>query len=274
MTNALSQQKWLIDLDGVVWLADEPIPGAREAIAALRIAGCRVAFFTNNSFSTRKEMLAKFERHGIATSDDDLLSSSQAAAAQLAPGSRATVLGGAGIDEALVQRGVTVCDLDEITDSDRVDAVVIGLDRRLTFDRLTKACRAITRGAAFIATNDDATYPTADGVWPGGGALIAAVAYATRVAPRVAGKPHAPAADLVRSVLGSVDLVVGDRPETDGDLARRLGARFAIVRSGVTPKGAAVEPLPDEDANDLADLVARLLGVTRQQMLDEQGLHS
>lgn len=273
MTTTADSECWLIDLDGVIWLGDDPIPGASEAIRALHDSGRRVAFFTNNSFSTRHEMHEKFARHKIELDDEELLSSSQAAAALVEPGSRAAVLGGAGIIEALELRGVKVLDLDTLDDGDEVDAVFVGLDRQLTFGRLTQACRAITRGASFIATNDDATYPTVDGVLPGGGALVSAVAYATRVKPTVAGKPYPPAVELAHRVLGEVAVLIGDRPETDGAMARGLGARFGMVRSGVTSPGDVVTPTPDLDGADLATVVAQVLGLTRDQLVASSGLH-
>jgi len=130
--------------------------------------------------------------------------------------------------------------------------------------RLTAATRAITAGARLIGTNDDATYPTPDGPLPGGGALLAAVTYTTGTKAVVAGKPYQPAADLILAALGPIAVVVGDRPETDGALAQRLGARFALVRSGVTPPGVEVtDPHPDLDAKDLAELADTVLGAAR-----------
>ncbi len=218
-------------------------------------------------------MMAKFERHGISIEDQDLLSSAQAAAALVKRGTTATVLGGQGINEALELAGVEVVDLDLLGDQG-VGAVFVGLDRHLTFDRLSSACRAISAGAAFIATNDDATYPTPEGVLPGGGAFVAAVTYATRQQAVVAGKPYPPAVALAKSVLGTVAVVVGDRPETDGALAQGLGARYAMVRSGVTPAGETVVPTPDYDAADLAEIVGTYLGLTRDQILAAIDLHS
>ena len=248
---------WLLDLDGVVWLGNDPIAGSAEAIGRLRDAGHRVAFFTNNSFSSRADLLRKFAEHGIAATAEDVLSSADAAAGLLEPGERAFVLGGQGIVEALGARGV------EVVPDPRpgeVDVVVVGLDRDLHFDRLTIATRAVSAGARLLGTNDDATYPTPDGPLPGGGALLAAVAYATGVEPLVAGKPNQPAVDLVARRLGNVAVMVGDRPSTDGVFGVRLGARYALVRSGVTPAGAAVPDLtPDLDAPDLASLVEGVL---------------
>lgn len=266
MTNSseVAREVWVIDLDGVVWLADDPIPGSAAAIHDLRQSGRRVAFFTNNSFARREEILAKFARHGIECDPDDLMSSSQAAASLLKAGERAMVLGGPGIVEALqhVEVDVVPTELDHLDPPP--DAVLVGLDLALSMPRLTAVTRAIAAGARLIATNDDATYPTPTGPLPGGGSMLAAVKYATRANAVVAGKPYQPAADLIHAQLGDVAVVVGDRPETDGALAARLGAKYALVRSGVTPPGATVEGITvDFDAADLASLAASLTGRAR-----------
>ncbi|HVB04747.1 MAG TPA: HAD-IIA family hydrolase [Acidimicrobiales bacterium] len=258
-------ETWVVDLDGVVWLANEPIHGAAEAIRQLRESGRRVAFFTNNSFALRNDMLKKFAAHGIECASEDLMSSSQAAAGLMKAGERAMVLGGPGIVEALEAAGVEVVPTELDPAVPRPDAVVVGLDLTLSMPRLTAATRAIAAGARLIGTNDDATYPTPDGALPGGGSMLAAVQYATRAQAVVAGKPYPPAAELIREKLGPVAVMVGDRPETDGALAVRLGARYALVRSGVTPPGVAVDdPKPDLDAADLAALVAGVLDGARE----------
>jgi HAD superfamily hydrolase (TIGR01450 family) len=247
----------MCDLDGVLWLGPRPIPGAADAIARLRAAGVRVTFFTNNSFATRIELHKKFSEFGIEVDDADLFSSAQAAVQLIDPSERALVLGGAGIVEALGHRNIDIVDG---SDHKATDVVVVGLDYALTFERLTLAVRACFAGARLIGTNDDATYPTPDGPLPGGGSMLAAVAYASGVMPMVAGKPNEPAVALVRQRLGHVDLMVGDRPETDGSFAVALGSPFALVRSGVTPPGTAPKPPAAQyDAEDLAALVDRLL---------------
>ena len=106
-----------------------------------------------------------------------------------------------------------------------------------------------------MGTNDDATYPTPDGEIPGGGSMVAAVAYATGVTAEIAGKPHPAAARLLHDRVGAVDWFVGDRPETDGAMARAIGCRFGLVLSGVTTDPAGVRPDPDAVAADLAALV-------------------
>ena len=116
--------------------------------------------------------------------------------------------------------------------------------------------QAVLGGARFIATNTDATYPTERGLFPGAGAIVSAVATATGIEPLVAGKPEEPGAALVRDRFGSEGIMVGDRPETDGDFARTLGYRFGLVFSGVTqPEDLPISPTPDVMADNLEALV-------------------
>ena len=246
----------LCDLDGVVWLAQQPIPGSVEAIALLRSQGHRVLFVTNNSSARVDDQEAALARIGIPAVGE-VLTSAQAAAQLLEPGQRALVCGGDGVVQALQARGVTVC-----TDGD-VDAVVVGWHRTFDYDGLTRAARAVRRGAMLIGTNDDATYPTPDGPIPGGGSILAAVRTASGATPVVAGKPYEPMAMLVRAVVGQEAsreaVMVGDRPSTDGLFARTLGCRYAHVFSGVTPRHAIIDPVPDVAVADLAAVAAAVI---------------
>jgi 4-nitrophenyl phosphatase len=244
---------WILDLDGVLWLSDDPIPGSADAVARMRARGERVLFVSNNSSAPVGDYLAKLERVGVPTESADLVTSGQAAATLLEPGQTALVCAGPGVEEALEARGVRT------VRSGRADAVVVGWHRDFDYDGLTRAARAVMDGARLIGTNDDATYPTPQGAIPGGGAILAAVSTAAGVVATVAGKPHDPIVELVRARLGSEldhSTVVGDRPSTDGRLAVALGVRFALVLSGVTKeRDLPVEPEPDEVVADLASLV-------------------
>jgi glycerol 3-phosphatase-2 len=245
---------WLLDLDGVVWLGEEPIPGSADAVARLRSSGERVVFITNNSNDTVTQYLAKLERCRVPAMSDDLITSAQAAARLVAPGETALVCAGPGVDEALSARGVRT-----VRDGD-ADAVVVGWHRDFDFARLHAAFVAVRDGARLIGTNDDATYPTPTGPLPGGGSILAAVSYAAGVAPTVAGKPFPPIVELLHERVADATVMVGDRPSTDGLLARRLGVPFALVLSGVTAEdGPALEPRPDRVAPDLAALVDQAL---------------
>lgn len=241
---------WAFDLDGVVWLAGEAIPGVAETIAGLRRDGASVCFATNFSYSPVAEAEQKLARIGI--DGRGLVITSAMAAAQLVePNETALLCGGPGIEEALLARGVTVVREGE------ADVVVVGYDPLFDYAKLTRATAAIRAGARFVATNEDPTFPTPQGLLPGGGSLVAAVAYASGVQPVVAGKPHQPFADLVTARFGPDGIMVGDQPLTDGRLAVRLGYRFGLVLTGVTKQvDLPVEPTPDLIAADLPALVA------------------
>ncbi len=248
----------LLDLDGVVWLSHQPIPGSPEGIARLRAAGVRVLFVTNNSGATVAEQEAALAAIGIPAAGD-VLTSALAGALLVEPGERVLVCGGPGVTEAIERRGaVPVLD-------GPCEAVVVGFHRSFTYERLRLAATAVQAGARLIGTNDDATYPTPDGPIPGGGAILAAVEVGSGTRATVAGKPFAPMARLVREVVGddaaAAAVMVGDRPSTDGRFARQLGCRYAHVWSGVTPRGTVVDPIPDLVGDDLGHVVDQLLGM-------------
>jgi HAD superfamily hydrolase (TIGR01450 family) len=273
----------LVDLDGVIWRGDDAIPGAAGGVAELRRAGARVAFFTNNSFTPVEGQLAKLARTGIPAQPGDVLTSSQAAAGLVQPGEAVLAVGGPGLLEALAGRGAAPVEIGRLAGDGRraggetdlgplllelasgplpeVTSVLVGIDPGFDYRRLAIATRAVRGGARLIATNADATFPTPLGLVPGAGAGLAAIAVASGVSPVVAGKPHEAAAKLAKERLGDVSIVIGDRPDTDGAFAERLGARFALVLTGVTPPGhGPVDPAPALEAPDLALLAGRLLG--------------
>jgi NagD protein len=243
---------WVIDLDGVIWLTGEPLPGVAEAIADLRQAGVRPLFATNNSAPTRAQLHERMANCDIKVDDADLLSSADVAAAMLEPGSTALVVADDGVREALEARGV------ELVDQGPADAVVVGWTRDFTFDVVAEAARTVRAGARLIGTNEDPSHPTPHGLLPGSGAILAAVATAAEQQPEVAGKPHRPTADAIAAMVPAGDLrvMVGDRPATDGVLASQLDIPFALVLSGVTEAGAIP---PDAGAAVVADDLASLV---------------
>ncbi len=243
---------WALDLDGVLWLGDRPLPGSAEAVARLRAAGEDVVFCTNNSRQPVAVVEEKLAAMGVPA-QGDVLTSAMAAMALVAPGERVLVCAGAGVVEAVEAHGAVV------VREGPADAVLVGFHRDFDFERLRAAATAVWAGARLLATNDDATYPTPDGPIPGGGAILAAVERATGVAAVVAGKPNPSMAALVVERLGPDGVMVGDRPDTDGRFAVSLGYRFALVLSGVTAVDDDVDPVPDLVAPDLATAVDQLL---------------
>ncbi len=249
-----------LDLDGVLWRGAQPVPGSAEAVKALRDAGWRVAFLTNNANPTVARNVERLGAMGVEARPDEIVTSSQAAAALLAQGlehgSRVLVCGGPGLEEAVRDRGFV-----PVT-GHPADAVVVGWDRGFDFERLHRASMAVREGARFVATNVDPTFPGEGMLLPGNGALVAAVATAAGAEPEVAGKPEAPYVDLVRERCGERGLMVGDRPSTDGALADALGWPFALVLSGVagsTGGEAVPDPPPPYVQADLAALARVLL---------------
>lgn len=228
----------LCDLDGVVWLAHRPIPGSVEAVAALLAGGVEVLFVTNNSVATVASHEAALARIGI-DAGGAVVSSAQAAAQLVHAGERVMVGGGAGIVEAVTDRGAVAID---DTAPVAVDAVIVGMHRAFDYQRLSALAGAVRSGARFIATNHDPTYPTPDGPLPGGGSIVAAVATAAGAEPTFAGKPHRPMAELVAARMGASfepaeTVMVGDRKSTDGAFAATIGCRFVLVGSGVSADG-------------------------------------
>ncbi len=244
----------MLDLDGVLWRGKEPIPGSAEAVAALRDAGHRVAFLTNNSFSSVTELAEKLGAMGVPAEPEDICNSAQAAAGLLDSGTSAYVVGGPGISEALEARGVTVVD-----GGSPADAVVVGFDPAFDYDKLRSAFEAIKGGARLIGTNSDATYPTAGGEVPGGGSIVASVEYAAGRKAEIAGKPNQPSARLLEDRLGTIAWLIGDRADTDGAMACAIGANFGLVLSGVTESADGIDPVPTAVAVDLSTIVAELI---------------
>jgi HAD superfamily hydrolase (TIGR01450 family) len=258
------------DLDGVVWRGEIPIEGSAAGVARLRAAGLRVVFLTNNSSGRVADNIARLAAAGVETDPDDVVTSAQAAVALLArdqpaggTGARTSVLAcaaGPGVVEALHAGGF------ETVDSAPADAVVVGWNREFDFDRLRRAADAVRAGARFIATNLDPTYPAANGLLPGAGALVAAVATAGGRRPEVAGKPEPAMAALVRARFGDPVVMIGDRPSTDGAFAAALGVPFALVLSGIVGR-AGEEPIPEPApafvADDLGALAPRLVAAFR-----------
>jgi HAD superfamily hydrolase (TIGR01450 family) len=264
-----SASLWIVDLDGVVWLGGEPIGPVGGAVAALRGRGIHVVFATNNSAPTTGELLGRLRRIGIESTPDELATSAAAVASLLEAGQRVTVLAEAGVHESLAARGVEVVEpgsADDAGDAGRSEAAVVGWSRSFDFGSLAATATAARRSGRLIGTNEDPTHPTPDGLMPGSGALLAAVATASGVTPEIAGKPHAAMASLMQSRFGFAAgdasvVMIGDQPGTDGRLAQRLGIPFGLVDSGVTAAGSDRFDVPvGIRATDFASLVDTCLG--------------
>jgi HAD superfamily hydrolase (TIGR01450 family) len=225
----------LVDLDGVAYLGDQPIAGAAEALTAARDAGNQLVFVTNNAARPPGAVADQLVSMGIAARPDEVMTSAIAAAGVVAarhpPGARILVVGGDGVRDALVGVGL----MPVGTADDEPVAVLQGFAPDIGWRALAEAAVAVRAGAEWIATNVDATLPSARGPLPGNGSLVAALATATGQQPEVIGKPEP---FLFDAALGDGDrdraLVVGDRLDTDIAGARRAGLSALLVLSGVS----------------------------------------
>lgn len=223
----------LIDLDGVVYRGDQVIEAATRALPEVRGRGARVLFLTNNSARTQDQVAEKLRGLGIAAEPEEVLTSAVATAAMLrregTEGLTAFVIGERGIREALEQTGIKLLD----GEPKRADLVVVGWDRSVDYAKLRAASLLVERGARLIATNADPSYPAPDGLWPGAGAILAAVTTATGAHPVIVGKPARPLFEAAAAATGATNpLMVGDRLDTDVGGAASMGWDSLLVLSG------------------------------------------
>lgn len=263
-----SRQVYVFDLDGVLYLGGTAIPHAADGVRRLLEAGKRVYFLTNNSAQTRADYRQKLDEvNGLQVPENSIFTSAYATALYLkqrgAAGRSAFVIGEPGLAAELAASGGLVpVTQPEGADPGDIDYVVVGIDRKFSYDKLRFAHAAIARGhAQFIATNRDSTLPTESGDVPGGGSLVAALAAATGREPVTVGKPetHAYEAILADAKVTAADSVmVGDRLDTDIAVGRRSGAGTVLVLTGVTSlaqaKDAPPEWRPDRIIGDLREL--------------------
>jgi HAD superfamily hydrolase (TIGR01450 family) len=250
----------LLDLDGTVWVGDVALPGAVDAVSALREANKSVLFVTNDVRLAPEAFVRKLWGLGFQASVGEVLTAGAALQYLLAEGGdhrSAYVVGSQALVDHVAEAGLRI--VNGTTFAARADVVVVGGHDRFAFDELKIATQAVLRGAELIGATRDATFPMPDGLWPGTGAILAAIETATgRTAARVVGKPEPPmyAAALDRLGPGRV-LAVGDRLDADIEGARRAGLHAALVLTGVTSReqAEAAEPRPTYVADSLSALV-------------------
>jgi HAD superfamily hydrolase (TIGR01450 family) len=252
----------ILDLDGVVYLGEEPVPGAVEAIERLRREGPPVVFVTNNASRSPDDVAALLTRLGVAATGHEVLTSAAVAADQLAdrlaPGSAVLVVGSEALAAEVRRAGLSPVESAD----DKPVAVVQGYDPQVGWAQLAEACLAIRAGASWVVTNADATLPSPRGALPGNGALVAALRTALGQEPDlVVGKPQPTLFTAAAARTGSQrPLVVGDRLDTDIEGAARAGMDSLLVLTGVSTaaqaRSAAPAARPTYLGADLAALFA------------------
>jgi glycerol 3-phosphatase-2 len=250
----------ILDLDGCVWIGDEPVEGSVPAVEALRQAGKRVAFATNNSWHAGEEQVTKLWGIGIQASLADVVTvggALQHLLAETRSGRTAFVIGRPSLRKHVADAGLKVLNGTDL--ASRVDVVVVGGTDDVDYDDLRNATLAVRRGADLLATARDPTLPMPDGFWPGTGAIVAAVETASERKAVIVGKPEPQLFYTALDRLGEGrTLVVGDRRDSDLAAAAAAGLDAALVLSGGADPGEAsvVEgPKPVAVAKTLGELV-------------------
>lgn len=260
MRLADAYEAFLIDLDGVVWRGDDPIPGAAETIAILRNEGKRIAFVTNNASRSPRDFALKLMRHRIPCEPGEVVTSAHAIVEHLRSvgiehGSRLHVCGSPGLAQVMKTRGYA-----PTRDTHDVDAVVVGWNAKLTYDDIKLAADVARTGVTFVASNRDATYPSEHGLIPGTGAIVAAIEAASGREATIVGKPEPQLFTYALTMLGvpaERALVCGDRLDTDVVGARAAGAACALFLTGVAKLEdlGSGNPRPDFVLDSIEDLV-------------------
>ena len=255
---------WIFDMDGVLYRGDAALPGVDAMFRALEARGIPFSLATNNSMASAAQYVAKLGKMGIAVGQEAIVTSAMATRDYVrhtvGPTAKLFVIGMPALTEQLLD-GTGFSIGDPLTE--RVDALVMGMDRDITYDKLLRGHRAVLDGASFVATNADVTLPTEMGLVPGCGALVAAMAASTGVAPVVIGKPEAHLLDASTTRMGvpPVDtIMVGDRLDTDIQAGNTAGMFSVLVLTGVSTRDdlALFAARPDLICDDLPALLALL----------------
>jgi 4-nitrophenyl phosphatase len=252
----------ILDMDGVLWRNTEPLGDLPSLFSQIERQGWRMILATNNATRTPEQYAEKLASFGVKISPLQVINSSQTAALylkqQFPKGGAVFFIGEEGLRMALQEQGFYPAEPGQ--DFPAVLAVVAGMDRTLTYDKLRRATLLIRAGAPFIGTNPDLTFPTPEGLVPGAGAILAAIEAATGQPPKIMGKPEP---EMYRAALERMatspaeTLVVGDRLETDIVGGQALGCQTALVLSGVTTpaEASAWRPRPDYITENLTALL-------------------
>ena len=245
----------IIDMDGVLYLGNTPMPRLREFITFLREQSIQFTLATNNSTRSAQARIDKLAVMGVTVSADEILNSGQATARFLASqypaGTRVHVFGMQALKLAILDEGFVLADQD-------VEVVVASMDRGVTYEKLEQATILIRSGARFIATNLDPTYPSEKGLLPGTGSLIQALEAASGVKPTAIGKPEPTMYQLAMEHMNAAPettAIVGDRVDTDILGGKRAGIMTICVLSGSSDRAEAEAIESDLICDDIADLL-------------------
>jgi HAD superfamily hydrolase (TIGR01450 family) len=258
---------FILDLDGVIYRGDWLLPSAREFITWADETGRKLIFLSNNSFATPEEVTAKLARLGAPAPEGRVLTAGAAAARQIAarrPGGSVYVLGVASVERMVEAEGLHAVWREEM-DGPAPDAVLVGLDFNVSYDRLRRGLRAILAGADFVAVNRDPTLPVEGGFDPGTGSLVAALEYSSGRTAEIVGKPEPGVMLEALRAMGaaaSETLVVGDGLELDIVAGHAAAMDAALVLTGMSTRAQAEAATglakPEYVFDDIGDLLSAM----------------
>lgn len=251
---------FLVDLDGVVWVGRELVPGSVEALRGLHEAGKEIVFVTNNPGRPAATYAERLREAGVPAEEERIVTAGEAtarlAAERLGAGASAFVIGAPAFHESAAAAGLELLDGEA---GRGAGAVLVSGHRGFDYEELLTATLALQNGAALFATSHDPTLPMPGGAWPGTGSILAAVETASGATAEVGGKPERHLFDQARALMGGAERVamVGDRVSSDIEGGRRAGLATVLVLSGATSReeAAAAEPAPGLILDDLAALL-------------------
>ena len=263
---------FIFDLDGVIWRGASPIEGAAASVERLKALGKQCFYATNNSARAPRWFAERLNAMGILATPGEVVTSATATASYVGrefPGARVFVVGEDGVQGLLRDAGARVFVAGDVAEDEPIEVVVAGIDRGFTYEKLRLAQQFILKGARFIATNRDATFPVEGGVVPGAGSIVAAISAASHTVPLSMGKPEPTMLLEILTQFGldkSEAVMVGDRLDTDIACGARAGIGTILVETGVTTPEAA-RAATGEEKPDLifADLRALLRAVEGQR---------
>ena len=250
----------LVDLDGVVWVGREMVPGAVTALRELLAGGMEIVFVTNNPGKPAAVYAERLRDAGVPTNADRVVTAGEATAGLVAEyagvGGTAFVIGAPAFHETVTAAGLTLL----AGEAGREAAVVVVSGHRdFDYEELLTATLALQGGAALFATSRDPTMPMPGGAWPGTGAILAAVETASGARAEIGGKPEPHLFEMARERIPAAKRVamVGDRVSSDIEGGRRAGLETILVLSGATSReeAAGATPAPDHVIADLAGLL-------------------
>jgi glycerol 3-phosphatase-2 len=252
---------FLVDLDGVVWIGREPVPGAVEALRALIDGGKEVVFVTNNPARPPSTYVERLREMGVPVADGRVVTAgvvtAELAAAKCGQGGRVFAIGASGFKDTVSGVGLELLEGEAAGES---DAVLVSGHRGFDYEELLTATLALQGGAALFATSRDPTLPMPGGAWPGTGSILAAVETASGASAEIGGKPERHLFERACALIPDAGRVamVGDRLASDIAGGSQAGLETVLVLSGASSRAEAeaADPSPDHIVEDLPGLLS------------------